>query len=542
MSSLNLTYELLTSAEIPTGEKPNLVAKTPAPSVNSANSRPCSRASLSSDGRHSGLLSQTKCTVDSVTWIVHLSISELQFFESTAAVTKSALTMSRDSEGSVAFRYQLANLLYYKLIGADLVLQFVSPEPGHKFRLAKPLRITGFASDQHLFQWVQQLDYVAMIRRRPKHLVFIVNPVSGKKDARKFFSKSVEPLLKAMGVSYVKYETEHQGHATEICRDLNVANTDGIIALGGDGTANEVIYGLTDLTKSSQESDSPKQNFKVTTRIGTVPCGTSNNISYAVHGTDDRLTALLHAMLGHSVNVDMMTASRPDSDNVVGIAMTMVAYGFIADSIKESESLRKLPGTLGYTISFVRSIQKMRKYPGILELSMATPEDIDPRNSPACKASCHHCKNCPDQDPSTSKKVTIHEEHIFGIQIHNHAGICELAPRGATSNAHLGDGCMDVLLTRDLKQKEAVAMLKDVGKKDGSNLPFDYVEAMRVNQVTFKANKDKQSCWILDGEVIHAEELTVNIHKQAVAFFGRGIEPDVSSVQIGCMKNLCSCS
>ena len=537
MSSFALTYELLTSAEIPSVDKPNLLAKSQSCSVNSQS--PHNRTSISSDeNRQTGLVSNPKCVVDSVTWVVHLSITELQFFECNNT-TKEWMSISRVAGGPIAFKYQLSNLLYYKLIGSDLQLQFVTPESGHKYRLAKTIRISGFASDQHLYQWVQQLDYIGMVRRRPKHLEFIVNPVSGKKDSRKYFSKTVEPLLKSMGISYVKHETERKGHATEICQNLNLASIDGIIVLGGDGTANEVTYGLTDF---SAKSDRNSHGLKTTTRIGIIPCGTSNNLSYAVHGGADRLTALLFALLGHSVNVDLMTARKPDSDSLLGIAMTMIAYGFIADSIKESEKLRKLPGTLGYSISFLRSIQKMRKYPGTVHLSMAGPDDITPHNSPPCKANCQHCRSSPEQDPESSTQITLQESKIFGLQIHNHPGICELAPRGATLNAHLGDGCMDVLLTRDLKQKEAIAMLKEVGKKDGQNLPFDFVEARRVNRVIFKADESNQSCWILDGEVIETPDIVINIHKQAVPFFGRGVEPELSTLKIGCMKSFCSCS
>ena len=469
------------------------------------------------------------CTVDSITWFVCLTETELQFCSVSQDDSRSRLP-------TPAFKYQLSDMTHFKVLEQDLILYFIRRTNDQKWKLGKPVKITSFPAAVVMNQWVHQLDAVFNSSKRPKALHFIINPVSGNKEGRKYFAKVVEPLLKLVGISYTATVTERRGHATYLCKSLDTSTVDGVVALGGDGTVNEMILGL----QSFRSGNMGVQ--RLSTKLGTIPCGTSNNLAYAVHGTDDKLTALLHTLLGDDINLDMMTA-RNQSDDIVGISMTMIAYGFIADSIKASEKYRKLPGTLGYTISFIQSIQKMNKYPVQLQFRMAHPNGVTPKTSPRCISGCDHCANTPTQNSETNELLCYSEPKIFGIQIHNHSGICKMAPRGASSNAHLGDGCMDVLISRDITKDEAIKMLRDAGKKEGENLPFDYIEALRVSEVKLQGDRDKLSCWILDGEVVTEPELTVNIHKQVIPFFGRGIEIDSNS-SIGCfsvMSVMCGC-
>lgn len=74
---------------------------------------------------------------------------------------------------------------------------------------------------------------------------FIVNPNARTGLGLKIWNK-IEKILKEKEVEYICHQTEYQGHATDIVRDLT---SDGkehtIIAMGGDGTVNEVVNGIT---------------------------------------------------------------------------------------------------------------------------------------------------------------------------------------------------------------------------------------------------------------------------------------------------------
>ncbi len=76
-----------------------------------------------------------------------------------------------------------------------------------------------------------------------KDISIIVNPTAGKGKAA-LEAKRVEELLRADGVEYDLVFTTHMGHAIELARQAAEAGCSVVAAMGGDGTANEVINGL----------------------------------------------------------------------------------------------------------------------------------------------------------------------------------------------------------------------------------------------------------------------------------------------------------
>ena len=69
--------------------------------------------------------------------------------------------------------------------------------------------------------------------------VFIVNPVAGTKMCEKQFAQA-EEQLKAMGAEYTVRLSEYPGHSVELARQALAEGRRFIVAVGGDGTVNEV--------------------------------------------------------------------------------------------------------------------------------------------------------------------------------------------------------------------------------------------------------------------------------------------------------------
>ncbi len=95
-----------------------------------------------------------------------------------------------------------------------------------------------------------------------KEIVFIVNPVSGvlKKNN---ISDLIESNLDHSKFSYSIAYTEYPGHATEICREKASSGTDIVIAVGGDGSVNEIARGL----------------VGTETILGIIPAGSGNGLA-----------------------------------------------------------------------------------------------------------------------------------------------------------------------------------------------------------------------------------------------------------------------
>lgn len=101
-----------------------------------------------------------------------------------------------------------------------------------------------------------------MIVCMKKRIVFIVNPISGTSN------KDVIPGLVDKHIDKDSYDveilfTERAGHAVELARKCADEGCFIVVAVGGDGTVNEVARGLT----HSQ------------TALGIIPCGSGNGLA-----------------------------------------------------------------------------------------------------------------------------------------------------------------------------------------------------------------------------------------------------------------------
>jgi diacylglycerol kinase (ATP) len=74
-----------------------------------------------------------------------------------------------------------------------------------------------------------------------KKIIFIVNPISGTQSKELVLSLLDEKIDKEMYTWEVVY-TERAGHAIEIAADAADKNTDIVVAVGGDGTINEIAH------------------------------------------------------------------------------------------------------------------------------------------------------------------------------------------------------------------------------------------------------------------------------------------------------------
>src|SRR5919206_4933280 len=89
----------------------------------------------------------------------------------------------------------------------------------------------------------QQLD----VRRLRQPAALIFNPHAGQKlglSTNAGSADDVQAALRAEGIPFDPWPTEHAGHATELARQAAAERRELVIAAGGDGTVNEVAQGL----------------------------------------------------------------------------------------------------------------------------------------------------------------------------------------------------------------------------------------------------------------------------------------------------------
>ena len=71
----------------------------------------------------------------------------------------------------------------------------------------------------------------------------IVNPAAGRGDGDRAIPQ-IERLLRGYGLDFDLVRTERPWHAADLAQEAVAAGYDSVVAVGGDGTANEMLNGL----------------------------------------------------------------------------------------------------------------------------------------------------------------------------------------------------------------------------------------------------------------------------------------------------------
>ncbi len=106
---------------------------------------------------------------------------------------------------------------------------------------------------------------------------FIINPNSRSGKGGMVW-EIIHPELLKRSVEYEFYYTNHAGHATRLAEKITSDGKEhSLVVLGGDGTVNEVINGIQDISKVT---------------LGYIPTGSGNDFARAMKISKDPLKAL----------------------------------------------------------------------------------------------------------------------------------------------------------------------------------------------------------------------------------------------------------
>lgn len=95
-----------------------------------------------------------------------------------------------------------------------------------------------------------------------KKIVFIVNPISGTQD-KDTILKWIDERIDRSSYDYLIERTQYAGHASEIAARAAEEDAFAVVAIGGDGTVNEVGRSL----------------IHTATAMGIIPCGSGNGLA-----------------------------------------------------------------------------------------------------------------------------------------------------------------------------------------------------------------------------------------------------------------------
>ncbi|MCL5033753.1 MAG: diacylglycerol kinase family lipid kinase [Bacteroidetes bacterium] len=166
---------------------------------------------------------------------------------------------------------------------------------------------------------------------------FIVNPVSGNGRTRRLLPHLIK-IAKRLGIEFDLQLTQAPEHATELASNSS-GEFDVVVAVGGDGTINEVAAGAIKSQKA----------------MGVVPSGTGNDFVRSM-GRLKHLHDYLHrAVAGRAKLIDVGSLQVEGKDMLF---VNGVGVGFDAEVARESLNLTKLKGLSRYLYAVIRTLSK----------------------------------------------------------------------------------------------------------------------------------------------------------------------------------------
>ncbi|CEI98689.1 sphinganine kinase lcb4 [Rhizopus azygosporus] len=140
-----------------------------------------------------------------------------------------------------------------------------------------------------------------------KRLLVLINPFGGQGKAKEIFEYHVHPIFQAAKCEVTVKNTQRQGHAIDIAKELDVDAYDAVVTVSGDGVVHEVINGFL------ARSDAKDVMKKIT--LGIIPGGTGNSLIISIlgekRGFDPSYTAL-QVIKGKPMPLDLCSVTYDD--------------------------------------------------------------------------------------------------------------------------------------------------------------------------------------------------------------------------------------
>ncbi|MCK5816381.1 MAG: diacylglycerol kinase family lipid kinase [Candidatus Marinimicrobia bacterium] len=286
------------------------------------------------------------------------------------------------------------------------------------------------------------------------NIQLIYNPNSGGGRGDKLYPLILK-ALRDKEHAVTPYRTLYRFHAMEIAKHIDVNSCDLILAVGGDGTAHEVLNGIMQNTSSDKHP-----------LFGLIPVGTGNSFSKDLNFKNwgDGIKAVEDENI---VDVDLLKIL---SDEALHYSMNCTGFGFVADVNILGNKMKKFIGKTAYTVGALIEIMRFRP---------------------------HKCKIEVDGVVHKYKGVFTNFSNSVWI-----GGNMKISP-----NSIINDGIAECLVLEDLPKKKLLKVFPKVF--DGSHLSVDEFKIYRGKH--FKVWSDPIKLTNPDGEIYGATPLEITV-------------------------------
>uniref|UniRef100_A0A8C8UKW8 Ceramide kinase-like n=1 Tax=Peromyscus maniculatus bairdii TaxID=230844 RepID=A0A8C8UKW8_PERMB len=312
--------------------------------------------------------------------------------------------------------------------------------------------------------------------------------------------------------------TEYEGHALSLLDECELQGFDGVVCVGGDGSASEAAHALLLRAQKNAgvEMDCLLTPVGAQLPLGLIPAGSTNVLAHSLCGISHVVTATMHIIMGHIQTVDVCTFSSAGKLLRFGFS---AMFGFGGRTLALAEKYRWM------------SPSRRRDFAVLKALAKLQPED--------CKISFL---------PAGS---LCNVDIFLNISIMAIPCLCSVAPRGFAPDTRLNNGSMALIAVRNTTRPEFVKHLKRYSSiKNQFNFPF--VETYTIEEVKIhprgKSNGYNQQeeggdpatvpesgfPWNVDGDLMEAaSEVHIRLHPRLIRLYGGSLE-EMNDSKVAC--------
>jgi YegS/Rv2252/BmrU family lipid kinase len=284
--------------------------------------------------------------------------------------------------------------------------------------------------------------------------VVVMNPQSGDEN----HPELVRDLAAQAG--YAVVETAYEDHAVELAREAAADGADEVVAVGGDGTLNEVVQGIS----AADALDA--------VTVGVVPAGTGNDFAtnIGVTGIEEGFDVVAN---GERRRLDLgLAEGRPFLNSCVA--------GITAEASRQtSPSLKAQFGVLAYVITTIRMAST---YPGV-EIS-ATVEDETGETT---------------LWEGTAGIVLVGNGRRFSME--------------GSGQANVEDGLLDVMILENVSSFDFARehLAERLFDREGESLTRFFTPSLDL-----RLDQDKSTTFSLDGEILDLPAVELRTRQRAI--------------------------
>ena len=295
-------------------------------------------------------------------------------------------------------------------------------------------------------------------------IVVICNGKAGRGGVKNHLPE-VKTLLEQREIDYLVRETEGPGHATELAREALDGGAQVVVAMGGDGTINEVVNGM-------MRDDKPV-NENAT--LGVISSGTGCDFikTFGIPSTASHAVAHLDGDERFKIDIGKITLQRDGVETVKYFA-NIAEVGIGAAVVARAARLPRWLGPTVYFFAFWMTLRKHRYADVVVDL-------VDRKYE------------------GKMNNLVVANGQFFG-------GGMKIAPKAAPT-----DGIFDIQIDH-ARKREAIALIPKVYK--GEHVPHpDIFEAKRVR---VSITSETQLLIEADGEVLGTTPASFQVLKDAI--------------------------